>query len=127
MVFAKGILVDPTKVEAVVKWVKPNNVNEVRSFSDFAGYYKKFIEGFLSIAAAMTKLTRNYEKFLLTNKCEESFQELKKRLVIAPILTIPLGDEGFVIYSDASLKGSSGVLNAEWESYCIHFLTIEIL
>ena len=43
-------------------------------------------------------------------KCEESFQELKRRLVIAPILVIPSGSGDFTIYSDASRKGSGCVL-----------------
>ena len=40
----------------------------------------------------------------------KSFQELKQRLVITPILTIPGNLGGFVIYSDASRKGLSCVL-----------------
>ena len=42
--------------------------------------------------------------------CEKSFQELKWRLVIAPVLTIPSGTMGFVIYCDASHKGLGCVL-----------------
>ncbi|KAF5468698.1 hypothetical protein F2P56_012834 [Juglans regia] len=38
VVSGKGILVDPTKIEVVVKWKKPSNVNEVRSFLGLAGY-----------------------------------------------------------------------------------------
>ena len=35
-------------------------------------------------------------------KCEESFEELKKRLISAPILTLPSGKGGYVIFTDAS-------------------------
>ncbi|RVW93540.1 Retrovirus-related Pol polyprotein from transposon 17.6 [Vitis vinifera] len=38
------------------------------------------------------------------------FQELKNRLVSAPILTIPSGSGGFVVYSDASHQGLGCVL-----------------
>jgi hypothetical protein len=37
-------------------------------------------------------------------ECEKSFQQLKKRLTTAPVLTLPLGTKGFVVYSDASKK-----------------------
>ncbi|GJV26784.1 retrotransposon protein, putative, ty3-gypsy subclass [Tanacetum coccineum] len=40
----------------------------------------------------------------------ESFEELKRRLVSAPILTLPSGSGGFQIYSDASKKGLGCVL-----------------
>jgi len=39
------------------------------------------------------------------DECETSFQELKQRLVTTPILTILEGDEGFMVYSDASRQG----------------------
>lgn len=48
--------------------------------------------------------------FEWTEECEQSFQELKKKLTTAPILRIPSRSEGFVIYSDASHKGLRCVL-----------------
>ncbi|XP_038975302.1 uncharacterized mitochondrial protein AtMg00860-like [Phoenix dactylifera] len=99
-----GISVDPAKVEAVVQWNKPTNVSEIRSFLEMAGYYRRFMEGFSSIAIPLTRLTQKGIKFEWTEDCERGFQELKKRLVTAPILTIPTGDDGFTIYSDASRK-----------------------
>ena len=105
-----GIAVDPKKVEAVVEWNRPNSVTEVRSFLGLAGYYRRFVEGFSHLAMPLTRLTQKGAKFEWTRKCEESFQELKRRLVSAPILTIPSGSGGFTIYSDASRKGLGCVL-----------------
>lgn len=68
------------------------------------------IEGFSKIAGPMTQLTRKGVKFQWTEKCEKSFQELKQKLVSAPVLAIPEGSEGFVIYSDASKQGLGCVL-----------------
>ena len=45
-----------------------------------------------------------------TERCEESFQELKRRLTTAPVLTLPQGTEGFAIYCDASKSGLGAVL-----------------
>ena len=61
------------------------NPTEVRSFLGLAGYYRRFVNGFLKIAAPMTALTRKNVKFEWTDACEQSFQELKKRLVTVPI------------------------------------------
>ena len=74
------------------------------------GYYRRFIKDFAKISAPLTKLTRKTEKFEWMTKCEESFQELKKRLVRTPVLAIPDGKGDFMIYSDASLKGLGCVL-----------------
>jgi len=110
VILAEGILVDPRKVEAVLKWERPTNVTEIRSFLGLAGYYRRFIDGFSTIVAPMTCLTRKEMKWEWTSECESSFQELKRRLTTAPMLTLPLGMEGFVIYSDASKKGLGCVL-----------------
>jgi hypothetical protein len=58
-----GIEVDPKKIEAIREWLMPNNVIEVRSFMDLAGYYRRFIEGFSKIAHPITSLQRKGVKF----------------------------------------------------------------
>jgi hypothetical protein len=58
----------------------------------------------------LTKLTRKEVKFIWSKEYEEGFQKLKERLTSALVLAIPLGIEGFMIYSDASKKGLGCVL-----------------
>ena len=72
----------------------------------------------------MTQLTRKNVKFEWKEEFEKSFQELKRRLVTAPVLTIPSGTGGFVIYSDASHKGLGYVLmqNGKVVAYASHQL-----
>ena len=100
VISAEGIFVDPRKVEAVLKWERPTNVTEIQSFLGFVGYYRRFIEGF-STLASHSKLTRKEVRFVWSEECEASFRELKERLTSAPVLALPSGTEGFVVYSDA--------------------------
>jgi hypothetical protein len=97
VISAGGICVDPRKVEAVLKWEKPTNVIEIQSFLGLAGYYRRFIEGFSTIASPLTKLTRKEVRFNWSKECEESFQELKRRFTSAPVLALPYGTEGFIV------------------------------
>ncbi|PKA52213.1 putative mitochondrial protein [Apostasia shenzhenica] len=91
-------------------WPKPITVTEVRSFLGLAGYYRRFVEGFSKIALPLTQLTKKTVRFEWSKACDESFQELKRRLITAPVLTIPSTSENFVVYCDASRKGLGCVL-----------------
>ena len=74
IVYAEGIRVDPTKIEAIVSWKPPRNVTEVRSFLGLAGYYRWFVKGFYVIASTLTKLLRKGVKFEWDDKCQSSFE-----------------------------------------------------
>ena len=99
---ASGVSVDLEKVEAVMSWERPKSIFEIRSFSGLVGYYRRFIEDFSRLAAPMTRLTRKEVKFDWDDRCEEAFQELKRRLTIAPILIVPDRGQGYTVYCDAS-------------------------
>ena len=58
IVSTEGIIVDPTKIEAIVNWKPPRNVTEVRSFLGLVGYYRIFTRGFSVITSLLTKLLR---------------------------------------------------------------------
>ena len=46
----EGIYVDPEKIEAIMNWLTPRNVTDVKYFMGLAGYYRRFIEGFSKVA-----------------------------------------------------------------------------
>jgi len=108
-----GIAVDPSKVQDVLNWKPPTNVSEIRSFLGLAGYYRRFIEGFSKLAKPMTDLLEKSAKFIWSDKCQENFEELKKRLTKAPVLTLPDLSKTFSIYCDASCLSLGCVLMQE--------------
>ncbi|KAJ4973220.1 hypothetical protein NE237_006394 [Protea cynaroides] len=110
VVSAKGIKMDPSKIEAIVKWEATKSVSKIRSFLGLACYYRRFVEDYSRIAIPLTSLTKKGEKFVWTDKCEKSFQTLKARLISAPILTIPIPGQTFTLYTDASGLGLGCVL-----------------
>ena len=91
MISAEGVFVDPQKIEAIVNLKPPSNVIEIQSFLGLAGYYRNFVEGFSKLAAHLTKLTRKEEKFVWSDACHQSFDELKRKLTLAPDLTLLSG------------------------------------
>jgi hypothetical protein len=68
-----GISFDPSKVQDVLSWNAPTSVGNIWSFLRLAGYYRRFIEGFLKISKPMTELLEKDKKFKWTPACEASF------------------------------------------------------
>jgi len=110
VISAQGIAVDPTKIETMVKWESPQTMTEVRSFLGLAGYYRRFVEGFSKM---VSQLTRKDQLFSWTDECEVCFEDMKRRLTIAPILAIPDTTKMFEVYCDASYQGLECVLMQE--------------
>ncbi|GKF07993.1 putative reverse transcriptase domain-containing protein, partial [Tanacetum coccineum] len=107
---AKGIHVDPAKVEAIKKWEIPRTPMEIRQFLGLESYYQRFIENFSKIAKPLTKLMQKTKEFVWEEEQEEAFQTLKNKLYDAPILSLPKRTKNFVVYCNASHKGLGYVL-----------------
>ena len=94
---------DPSKVQAVKDWPVSKSATEIGSFLGLAGYYRRFVQDFSSIAGPLTKLTQKGVKYVWTAKYATVFEESKNRLITIPDLKMPDRTGGMVIYSDASL------------------------
>jgi hypothetical protein len=108
-----GISVDPAKVKEIMAWSIPSTVTEVRSFLGLAGYYQRFIEEFSKIAKPMTSLLEKGREFKWDEKCQDSFDQLKMRLMSPPVLVMPDLQKGFDIYCDTCGQGLGCVLMQE--------------
>ncbi|XP_070029898.1 uncharacterized protein [Nicotiana sylvestris] len=106
----EGIMVDPKKIEAVQSWPRPTSMTEIRSSLGLTGYYRRFVQGFSSIASPLTRLTQKGAPFRWSDDCEESFQKLKTTLTTAPILVLPSGLGTYMVYCNASRVGLGCVL-----------------
>lgn len=103
----------------------PTTQKEVRSFLGYVGYYKRFIENFSKIAQPLFKLLAKDVEFQWTNHCENAFQILKEKLLIAPILRGPnwslpfhISTDAFDIAIGASLGQKENLFN-----YAIYFIS----
>jgi hypothetical protein len=105
-----GISMDPSEVQDVLSWNAPTSVSDIWSFLGLARYYQRFIKGFSKISKLMTELLEKDKKFKWTPTCEANFQELKKRLMTAPILVMHNMEKPFSVYCEASSQGLECVL-----------------
>jgi hypothetical protein len=67
-----GISVDPSMIQDVLSSNALTSVGDMQSFLGLAGYYRRFIEGFLKITKPMTELLKKDKQFKWMSACEAS-------------------------------------------------------
>lgn len=110
VVSADGVAMDAQKVCTVADWPRPRSVRAVRGFLGLAGYYRKFIRNYGTIAAPLTALLKR-DAFQWTPDAARAFTELKQALSTAPVLQLPDFALPFIIECDASGSGIGAVLH----------------
>ena len=106
-----GTSPDPIKIEAIGEWERPNTVTQVRSFTAFCNYYRKFLKKFAEVAKPLYRLTSKGVNITWGKEHEGAFQLLKMRLLQALILAFPNFRHHFVIDTDASETAFGAVLS----------------
>ena len=110
VISANGIEPDPDKVQAVADWPRPQNLTEVRSFVALASYYRRHIQWFAEIARPLHELTKKNARFGWGQRQEDAFLSLKRSLVNAPVLAMPIDGGGYVLDTDANQFSKGCVL-----------------
>ena len=97
-----GIQVNKAKTELIVNLPPPTYMNEVRSFLEHAGFYRRFIRDFCKIAWPLTNLLAKEVPFHFSEDCLVAFTKLKEALTSALVLHPPIWGEPFELMCDAS-------------------------
>ena len=102
MISAARLEVDKAKVSIIKNLMPPSIVKGIRSFLGHAGFYRRFIRDFSKVARPLFRLLEKDTKFKFDESCQRSFEDIKSRLVEAPIMEKPDWNKEFEIMCDAS-------------------------
>ena len=128
IVSSDGISPNPDTVDAIARYPTPDSAEKVASFLGLASYYRKYVENFSVIASPLhelvsnTKWKKNRQRKRVedsdvpfaerwTDDCQNAFDELKHKLLTAPILGFPNFEEPFEVETDASHLGLGAILS----------------
>ena len=113
LVSERGFEPLPEKLESIRKMPAPRTAKEVKQFLGLIGYYRKLVPCFADISRPLTKLMCHNVVFEWTDQCSKAFNHLHELLMEYPILRYPNPKQGYILYTDASGIGWSGVLTQE--------------
>ena len=111
IVSTSGVAMDPQKVQAIQDWPAPKDKKGVQRFIGFANFYRRFIVGFSSIVAPITKLTHHGNRFVWSQEAQEAFSKLKSTFTSAPVLCHPDPALPFILEVDASETAVGAILS----------------
>lgn len=109
-VTAGGIRPSESHIAAIRRYPMPTNAREFHSCLGLFSYFRRFVASFSKIAAPLQKLMRKDVPFIWNESCTAAFEELKSRLVSAPLLAIYNPSRETELHTDASSHGFGAAL-----------------
>ena len=113
VVSSEGVSMDIQKVQAMLDWPQPRNVNELKGFLGLTGYYRRFVKGYASIADPRTNLLKQ-NAYQWTELAQKAFEALKIAMSSTPVLTLPDFEKDFVFETYAITEAVK-----KWRQYLL--------
>lgn len=110
----EGVAVDQENVATVTEWPTPKTMKELQRFLGFTNFYRRFIQGFISIMTPFTSILKMGPNHLVWNtEANEVFEKLKTAYTTTPILKHPDLSKPFIVDVDATEPEVGAVLSGD--------------
>ncbi|XP_041376684.1 uncharacterized protein K02A2.6-like [Gigantopelta aegis] len=107
----EGLHKTQSKIEAVVKAPKPENVSELRTFLGLVNYYNRFLKDVSTVLHPLYERLRRDKPWVWSDQCEEAFCAVKALITSPEVLTHYNPNLPIRLACDASPVGLGAVLS----------------
>ena len=112
IVSGEGVKPSPTNISKIMSWPKPKTAKQIKLLVAMGSFYRRYVKNFASIVRPMIDLTKKGKKFLWTEACDLSFDQMRRALLSPDVMGYPLDKAGeFILDVDASDIGIGCILH----------------
>jgi hypothetical protein len=109
VVSCEGIRPIPVKLDQISRWPRPETGVGLASFLGLCNYYRDLVPSFAHASDALYKASKQ-KVIAWTSELENNFENLKKRILSAPVIRLPNVENDFILETDASQIAVGAVL-----------------
>ena len=96
-----GILVDLSKVEAIINLPPPSTLRQLQSLQGKANFLRRFIPNYTELTKGFTRLLKHNIPFFWDEIANQSFDAVKNVLTHTPLLHPPNYNQDYFLYLTA--------------------------
>ena len=125
---AEGMKPGTANLKAIAEMAPPKTYTEIRRFTSMTGFFRGFIKGYSKIAKPLNDLLEGEASKLKNEEVElppdalSTFEELKMRCMMAPVLVFADFKKPFRLETDASKEGLGAILLQESDNGQYHLV-----
>ena len=98
----EGIRIDPIRIEAILQIPHPRNVKELQAFLRNISFLRRFIPNLAELIRFLNNMLKKDSSIKWIVEAKQAFDKIKMALTRTPVLTSPMFDRDFIIFSFAS-------------------------
>ena len=103
------VKMEQEKIKAVKEWKTLTKIKDIKSFLEFANFYRRFIQNFSHTAKLLNEL-KGKKEWEWKEEHQQAFNELKDKIMSQLVLSLPKRKGKFRVETDTSGHAIGGVL-----------------
>ncbi|XP_017978221.1 PREDICTED: uncharacterized protein LOC108662400 [Theobroma cacao] len=126
IVHHRGIEIDQSKIDAIMKMPEPSNLHELKSLQGRLAYIRRFISNLAGRCQPFSRLMKKDTPFIWDESCSNAFKSIESYLLRPLILRAPTPGRPLILYVAAQKRSLGALLapqNDEGKENALYYLS----